>query len=222
MACIPAVVNGHDIAVILNVACCWPYCCCLCHCYCLHPGCDRHSCCCWHPLSSCWFPVSYLSDIADIPCVTNGVVGAFAAPFKHAVAGSPAVTGFPAVYDVLAVASAPADPDVPILACCFTYWIVEETYYSIGPPDYGNFFLLSNYLNIKYCIGEFKKLSDYGIPDQGLNLSDYWILDSEKTIVCPPLAIVLCSRIGAHAVLLMKFAAAKHCPIQYNIAPCCW
>jgi hypothetical protein len=28
-ACVPAVVSGHDIDVILAVACCWRYCCCL-------------------------------------------------------------------------------------------------------------------------------------------------------------------------------------------------
>jgi hypothetical protein len=49
------------------------------------------------------------------------------------------------------------------------------------------FYLLSNYRNIEYRIGEFKKLSDYRISDQGLNLSDYRISDSEKTIGCPPL-----------------------------------
>jgi hypothetical protein len=52
-----------------------------------------------------------------------------------------------------------------------------------------NFFLLSNYWyrNIEYRIAEFKKLSDYRISDQDLNLSDYRILDSEKTtrIGCP-------------------------------------
>ncbi len=46
------------------------------------------------------------------------------------------------------------------------------------------FFLLLNDWNIEYRIGEFKKLSDYQISDQGLNLSDYRI--SEKTIGCPP------------------------------------
>ncbi len=42
VACIPAVVSSHDIAVILAVACCLCYCCCLRHCCCLHPNCDRH------------------------------------------------------------------------------------------------------------------------------------------------------------------------------------
>jgi hypothetical protein len=50
-----------------------------------------------------------------------------------------------------------------------------------------HFFLLSNYQNIEYCIGQLKKVSDYQILDQGLNLSDYRISDSEKTSGCPPL-----------------------------------
>ncbi len=41
--------------------------------------------------------------------VTNSVVGVSDVPFEHAVAG------FPAVDCVLAVASIPADPGVPIL-----------------------------------------------------------------------------------------------------------
>ncbi len=46
-------------------------------------------------------------------------------------------------------------------------------------------FLLSNYQNIEYRIGEFKKLpiSDYRISDQGLNLSEYRISDLEKLSV---------------------------------------
>ncbi len=69
--------------------------------------------CCWS-LCYCWG-----SGVA------NGVVGVWAVPFEHVVAGGPAVTGFPAVDGVLDVASAPADPGVPILAGGFTYWIVE-------------------------------------------------------------------------------------------------
>jgi hypothetical protein len=53
------------------------------------------------------------------PGVTNCVVGVSAIPFKHAVAGGPAVDGF------LAVASVPAHLGVPILAGGFTYWIEE-------------------------------------------------------------------------------------------------
>ncbi len=124
VACVLAVVSGHDIAVILNVACCQRYCCC----YCLHPDCGRYSCCCWLPLSSWGFPVAVLSAIADIPGVTKSVVGVSALHFEHAVTGGPAVADFPAVPaadGVLAVASTPADPGVPILAGGFTYWIVE-------------------------------------------------------------------------------------------------
>ncbi len=50
--------------------------------------------CCW---SLCY---------CDVPDVTNGVVGVCAVPFEHAVASGPAVTGFPAVDGVLAVAIA--------------------------------------------------------------------------------------------------------------------
>jgi hypothetical protein len=66
-------------------------------------------------VSCCW-PLCY----CDVPDVTNGVVGVSAVPFEHAVASGPAVTGFPAVDGVLAVAiSVPADPYVPILAVVF-------------------------------------------------------------------------------------------------------
>jgi hypothetical protein len=78
-----------------------------------------HSCCCWCPLSSWWFPVAGLSAIADVPGVANGVVGVPAVPFGHAVAGGPAVTSFPAVEGVLAVANVPADPGVYILPGSF-------------------------------------------------------------------------------------------------------
>ncbi len=71
------------------------------------------------------FPVIGLSAIADVPGVTNGVVGFSAVPFKHAVAGGPAVTGFLAVDGFLAVARIPAHLGVPILAGGFTIWIVE-------------------------------------------------------------------------------------------------
>jgi hypothetical protein len=71
-------------------------------------------------VSSCW-SLCYF----DVPGVTNGVVGVFAVPFEHAVAGGSAVIGFSAVEGVLAVASVPANPGVHILAGSFTYWIVE-------------------------------------------------------------------------------------------------
>jgi hypothetical protein len=71
---------------------------------------SRHSCCCWSfkflMVSCCW-SLCY----CDVPGVTNGAVGVSAIPFEHG-AGGPAVTGFPAVDGVLAVASVPADPYV--------------------------------------------------------------------------------------------------------------
>ncbi len=137
----------------------------------LHPDCSRHSCCCWRPLSSWWFPVAGLSAISDIPGVTNGVVRVSAVPFELAVAGGHAVTGFTVVDGNLAVASVPADPGVPILAGGFTYWIVKwyVMHYTTIQSDSHiwlsdcKFFLLSNYQNIEYHIGKFKKLSDYWI-----------------------------------------------------------
>ncbi len=56
---------------------------------------------------------------------SQGVVGVSAVPFEHAVAGGPAVTGFPAAEGILSVASVPAYPCVHILAGGFTYWIVK-------------------------------------------------------------------------------------------------
>jgi hypothetical protein len=97
----------------------------LCYCCCLHLNSGRHSCCSWHPLSSCWFPVAGLSAIAKVPGLTNGVVDISAVPFDNAVASVPAVTGFSAVEGVLAVASVAADPGVHILAGGFTYWFAE-------------------------------------------------------------------------------------------------
>ncbi len=76
-----------------------------------------------------------------------------------------AIDDCPAVDNVLAVASVPADPGVMILAG-FTYWIVECDILHIGlwlSDCY--FFLLSNYRNIEYRISEFKILSYYWISD---------------------------------------------------------
>jgi hypothetical protein len=86
----------------------------------LHPNCCRHSCCCWHPFSSWWVTVAGLPAILGVPGVA-----CMSAAFKLAVAGGPAVIGFPAVDGVLAVASISVDPDIPILACGFTYWTVQ-------------------------------------------------------------------------------------------------
>ncbi len=67
------------------------------------------------------------------------------------------------------------------------------------------FFLLSNYWNIQYRIGEFKKLSEYQISDLGLNLSDYRISDSEKTIGCPPLFILYVRQTKSFRLRTVKF-----------------
>ncbi len=77
------------------------------------------------------------------------------------------------------------------LNCCnrcpyFSWWLCRMRHMALS--DYGFqsviFFCYRTIgkSNIEYRIGEFKKLSDYQISDQGLNLSDYRILDSEKTI----------------------------------------
>ncbi len=90
----------------------------------------------------------------------------------HAVAGGPA-------------ASVPADPGVHILAGGFTYWIVfmRLRYYTIRQSDYG------------YRTVIFFCYQTIGLSDQGLNLSDYRISDSEKTSgchECPPLVFRSC------------------------------
>ncbi len=175
------------IAVILACCCrycCWlrRHCCCL-HpncgrytCCCLHPNCGRYSCCYWRPFSSWWITVAGLPAIAGIP----GVARVCEVHFELAIAGGPAVICFPAVDGILTVASIPADPRVPILAGGFTYWTVQWDilldYRTIGQWLSDCYFLLlSDHRNIKYRIGEFKKLSDYRISDLGLNLSDYRI-----------------------------------------------
>jgi hypothetical protein len=85
-------------------------------------------------------------------------------------------------WGVLAVASVPADPGVPILAGDFAYFRMRHiNYQTIGLwLSDCNFFLLPNYRNFAYCTGEFMKLSDYRISDQGLNLSDCRISDSKN------------------------------------------
>ncbi len=55
------------------------------------------------------FSVASLSAIADTPGVINGVVGVSAVPIEHAVAGGPAITGFPGVDCVLSVANGLSD-----------------------------------------------------------------------------------------------------------------
>ncbi len=57
----------------------------------------------------------------DQNCLIAGVASVSEVPFELSVAGGPAVIGFPAVDSVLAVASIPADPGVPI------QWVVLHT-----------------------------------------------------------------------------------------------
>jgi hypothetical protein len=68
-----------------------------------------------------WVTVAGLPAIAGIPGVASLNRGS---NFELAAAGGPAVIAFSAVDGVLAVASIPADPGVPILAGGFTYWTV--------------------------------------------------------------------------------------------------
>jgi hypothetical protein len=83
-------------------------------------------------------PVGLPAIAAGIP----GVASVSEVPFELAVAGGPAVIGFPAVDDVLAVASIPAHPGVPILAGGFTgLYSVHSVQYDIL-QDYGTIGLL--------------------------------------------------------------------------------
>ncbi len=68
--------------------------------------------CCWRP---------YCADGVNIMLLASLLLMAGLYYFWHAVAGGPAVTGFPVVEGVLAIASVPADPGVPILAGGFSY-----------------------------------------------------------------------------------------------------
>jgi hypothetical protein len=63
--------------------------------------------CCWRPYCDVGVPAVLVLLLASLYY------------FWHAV------TGFPAVEGVLAVASVPADPVVPILAGGFKNWILE-------------------------------------------------------------------------------------------------
>ncbi len=57
---------------------------------------------CWRPYCAVGIPAVLVLLLASLSY------------FWHAVAGGPAVTGFPAVEGILVVASVPADPCVPI------------------------------------------------------------------------------------------------------------
>ncbi len=78
--------------------------------------------------------------------------------------GGTSVTGFPAIAGVLAIASIPTDPGIPILAVFFIYCTTMRFTIHVLTTAIGLlFFLLSDYWNICYQIGEFEKLSDYQI-----------------------------------------------------------
>ncbi len=136
--------------------------------------------CCWS-LCYCW-----------LSWCKNSVAGVSVVPFKHAVAGGPAVTGFLAVDSVLAVASVLADPGVPILVVDFTFWIVEWDilhYQTIGQwLSDCNFFLLSNNGNIEYRIGV-KKLWAIGYRIKASIYRTIGYRTQKKTIGCPPLLV---------------------------------
>ncbi len=85
------------------------------------------------------------------------------------LAGGPAVIGFPAVEDVLAVASIPARPCLPVFARRFTYWTVKcdilQDYRTIG--------LLLSDCNLFL-------LSDIGSRPQSIGLSDVGLRKNQR------------------------------------------
>ncbi len=74
--------------------------------------------CCWCSYLCCWRPYCAVGVPAGLVLLLDSLYY-----FWHAVAGGPAISSFPAVEGILAVASVPADPGIPILAGGFTYWI---------------------------------------------------------------------------------------------------
>jgi hypothetical protein len=81
-----------------------------------------------------------------------------------------------------------------ILVAYFSRWlyILDYRMRHIILLDYGHrtvIFFCYQTIGIlnNYCLGDFNKLLDYRISDQGLNLSNFRISASEKTIGCPPL-----------------------------------
>ncbi len=120
-----------------------------------------NSCCCWRPFTL----VPHVLPVAGLPSI---VALLFQLAFLLLLLSLPAVDGVLALAGVLAIASILDDPGVSILAGVFTHCTVQCTLYN-------------------GAIG----LSDYRIQDQGLNLSGYRILDSQKTLGCPPLFILL-------------------------------
>jgi hypothetical protein len=82
-------------------------------------------------------PVAGLSAITDFTGVANGVVGVSTVSFEHAVAGGPAVNVLPAVEAfLLLVVSLLILMSLFLLVALHT-GLQNETYYTIGPADYG-------------------------------------------------------------------------------------
>jgi len=167
------------------IACCWRYFYCLRHFCFFHPDCGRHSCCCWRPFSSWWFPVVGVPAIADVP----GGVGVSAVPFEHAVAGGPVVTGFPAVDGVLSVASIPVDHGVTSLANGFTYRTLQCTMRHIRLSDYGHrtiIFSAFGISNIGFAVSNYQ-LSEQRLNRIGLSClrKNYWLPTSVKCTASP-------------------------------------
>jgi hypothetical protein len=72
-----------------------------------------------------------------------------------------------------------------VVAGIFTYFAAQLDILGFIYRTVILFYILSEYRNIEYRTGEFNKLSiNYRMSDQGLNLSDYRISDSAKTIGC--------------------------------------
>jgi hypothetical protein len=99
-----------------------------------------------------------------------------------AVADISAIAGVPAIAGVLVISSIHAYPGVSIFVGVFTYYLTIALWIS------GCYLLLLLYYrNIEHQPGKFEKLSDYRIREESLNLSDYRISDSHKTIGLPAL-----------------------------------
>ncbi len=161
-ACIPTVVSGHAIAVILAVACCWRYCCCLRHCCCLHPNCCKHSCCCCRSFSSWWVTVAGLPAIPGVP----GAAGISAVPFELSVAGGPAVVGFLLLMAFLLLLAS--------LLVLHAWFYIFKDCRTIGLwlSDYFSAIVLSEYQISDWWIQETIRLSDIGTRPQSIGLSD--------------------------------------------------
>jgi hypothetical protein len=89
-------------------------------------------------LSSLLLIVAFGATVVRLPGIAGirGVASISEVPFKFNVASGPAVIGFLAVDGVLAVASIPAHPGIPILAGGFTIWTIQCDI-TIKPSDYG-------------------------------------------------------------------------------------